>query len=239
MQVRKKQRDQAEQHLCDWRSLAAREPVIARSPLHVADEENEDHDDHGEDRRRGKSRDEQRECSEDRGFQINDRDAGNEVPAEGVFFHSGDDGGDHLGRGAGSARQLLRDCILLPRVKDDDEQHGHHDRGDEQQGEHAEELAEQVFEARDRLGEDGVKRPVLDIVWDEDRRGEHREQEGEDRHRAERHRLQRLELLLKCELHRHQRAADDDEREDEEEIKDLEPDELEERACRDGADAGE
>ena len=100
---------------------------------------------------------------------------------------------------------------------------------------HAEQLAEQVLETRHRLREDRVERAVLDVLRQQHGRREHREQPGEDGHRAERHVLEHLELLLKRQLHREERAADDEQREEQQEVEDLEPDEFEQRVRRDGA----
>ena len=88
---------------------------------------------------------------------------------------------------------------------------------------------EQVFEPRHRLREDRIKGAVLDVLRQEHRGGESREQPCKNPHRPERHVFQHLELLLKGEFHRECRAADHRDREDQQKVENLQPHELEQR----------
>jgi hypothetical protein len=83
---------------------------------------------------------------------------------------------------------------------------------------------------------DRVEGAILDVLREEHCRRKHRQQPGEDRHRPERHVLQHLKLLLEAELHHERRAADDQQGEEQHEVEDLQPNQLQQRIRGDRRD---
>ena len=86
-----------------------------------------------------------------------------------------------------------------------------------------EQFSEQVFKARYGFGQNGVNGPVLDVLRNQSRRREDGEQASEDRHRAERNIFQDLEFLLKRKPRQEDRAADQDQGKNKQEIENLLP----------------
>ena len=84
--------------------------------------------------------------------------------------------------------------------------------------ENADEFAEQILKARHRLGQDGVNRPILDVLRNEPGRGDDRQDRGENRDGAQRYVFQDLKLLLKAEARHKDRTTDQDECKDQHEI---------------------
>ena len=83
-------------------------------------------------------------------------------------------------------------------------EHNGKDRTHEQDGEGEEEenpgqFSEQVFDARHRLGEDRVDRPVFHVLGQQRGGGEDGEQRAEDAHRAESDVFEHLEFFLEAE----------------------------------------
>src|SRR5437588_13090527 len=106
------------------------------------------------------------------------------------------------------------DCFLehglLARVKNGDEQ-GTHDRdADPQENEHTEKSAEQVLEARNRFSQNRVNRAIFDVLRNQTRSRDDREQRTEDRHRPKRDIFQDLKFLLKRKSRHEDRTPDEE-----------------------------
>jgi len=168
--------------------------------LQVADEIQRHGHQNREDRRGGEGRNEQRERGQQRGFDENDEDAGNEVGVEGRGGHLLDRESQILGRCRGELRAGFGQNGALAEPKDGQKQSTHEQDRDGEQGEDPGEFAEQVAEARHGLCEDRVDRAVLHVLRQKIRRRKDGEERAEDRHGSERDVFQHLELLLEGEL---------------------------------------
>ncbi len=97
-------------------------------------------------------------------------------------------------------------------------------------------FAEQILEPGDRFREDSVDGPVFDVLRQQPRCGDNREERGKNVHRAERDVLQHLKFLLETHPRHECGAADQDQREDQDNVKNLHSRQLRERIQREGAD---
>jgi hypothetical protein len=73
---------------------------------------------------------------------------------------------------------------LFAQVKHRNEHRAHHQNADREQQKHAGEFAGEIFKTRDRFREDGVKRAVFDVLWNQPSRRDDCEQRSKDAHRA-------------------------------------------------------
>src|SRR5262249_16184550 len=120
-------------------------------------------------------------------------------------------------RGAELARSLVQHR-LLARLEDEQEQQRHHRDADCQQKQDAQKFAQQIFPARHRLRQNRVNSAVLDVLRNQTRRYDNREERSKDRHRAERNVFQDLEFLLETEPREKNRAPYQRDRENEQDV---------------------
>ena len=89
-----------------------------------------------------------------------------------------------LGAKAGSLAERFADEHFLPNEKHGEKKRAHREDAEGEEEEDAGQFADEVFVARDRLGQDGVDGAVLDVARDELGRGHDREERSENAHRA-------------------------------------------------------
>ena len=205
----------------------------------MADEINERHHDGRENRGRGEGRDEQGERGEQTTFEIDDRDARKQTGVE----DGGADGAQRVRhllrrRAAHLARGFAEDCLFANR-QHEKKKRAHGDDADREQEKHAEKFAEQIFDSRNRLRQDRVDRAVVDVLRQQARGRDHGEQRREDAHRAERDIFQHLEFLLERHLGHEDRAADQEQREEQQDVENFQPRQLGQSIAGDGGDAPE
>src|SRR5439155_9051354 len=108
---------------------------------------------------------------------------------------------------------------LFAHIQDQQKRCAHHECADRKQEKHSANFPKQIFETRDRFGENGVNRAVLDVLGNKSCGGNDCQQRSEDRHRAKRNIFQNLKFLLKSELRHEHGAADQKQCENEQDIK--------------------
>ena len=81
-------------------------------------------------------------------------------------------------------------------MEGDDEEEVHDKHGDEEDGDDAEELANEVVQSRDGFAEDGVEGPVFDVGGNEEGGEDDGEEGGKEHHGAEADVLVHAELLF-------------------------------------------
>ena len=150
----------------------------------MADEINENHHHDGEDVGGGEGGNEKGERGEERGFQINDDDARKQIGVEGRGLEAAKRLLDLLGPEAGGCAECLVHEDLLPNEKHGEKKRAHGENAEREEEENAGEFADEVFVARDRLGENGVNGAVFEVAREELSGGDDREERAEDAHRA-------------------------------------------------------
>ena len=128
---------------------------------------------------------------------------------------------------------------LLPRIQHQKKRRAHHQGADREKQENAGNFSEHIFEAGHRFGENGVNGAVLNVLGNEPRGGDDCQQRGKDRHRPERNIFQDLKFLLKSELRHEDRAADQKQSEDQQDVKNFQARQFGQRIERDGKNARE
>ena len=84
----------------------------------------------------------------------------------------------------------------------------HRNEAEREEEEDAEQFPGKVLKARDRLGENRIGRTVLNVLRQESRGGDYRQERDEKTHRAETDVFQDLEFLLEGHLRHENGAAD-------------------------------
>ncbi len=146
---------------------------------------------------------------------------------------------DLLARRPGHVLQGRVQHGLFAHVQHEEKRRAHHQCADRQQQKNSRNFPKQIFKARHRFSENGVNRAVLDVLGNESRRGDDRQQRRKDGHRAERNVFQNLEFLLKSELRHEHGAADQKQCENEQDIKNFQAGQLGQRVDGDRANSEE
>src|SRR5437868_11420796 len=187
----------------------------------MANKINEHHHDNCENVCSRERRNEKRERGEERRFQKNNRDAGEDVDLQAACAHRVQRVAQLFALGAAHLAHRFAEHSLFAQIKNNHEQRAHQSDADGQQKQHAEKFAEQIFETRHWFRQNGVNRAVFDVLRNQTRRRDDGEQRTEDRHRTERNVFQNLELLLKTEPRHEDGTADENERENQQNIENL------------------
>ena len=168
---------------------------------------------------RGECRDKERERREQTCFQVNDDDSGKDIDVERGRSDRAQRVSDLFRRRAGHLPQRRVNHSLFAQIQHQQKRCAHHQRADRQQQKDSGNFPEHVFEAGHRLGENGVNGAVFDVLRKQPRGGNDCQQRGKNRDRAERNVFQDLKFLLKRELRHEDRAADQKQREDQQDVK--------------------
>ena len=107
------------------------------------------------------------ERSEQRRLQIDDDDTGKQIGVEGGGLQAAERLLDLLGRRPAVARSVSFDEHLFPNEKHGEEKRAHGQDAEREEEQNAGEFADEVFVARNGLGQDGVNGAVLEIAREE------------------------------------------------------------------------
>src|SRR5205823_11521778 len=184
-----------------------------------------------------KRRNKKRERGQQRCFQKNDGDAGEDVDLHSARVNCLQGVVQLFVRSAAHLAHRFVQHGLFPRVENRDEQRAHQRDADREKKEHAEEFTKQIFKTRLRLRQNRVNGPVFNVLRNQARRRDDREQRTENRHRTKRNVFQNLKLLLKAEPCHEHGTANQDEREKQKNVKNFLTRELGQRVGGDCEDS--
>ena len=213
------------------------EPVFPRDGLEVADEINEHHREGRKNRGRSEGRDEKGEGGEDAAFDIDQSNCRKQIEVEPGVVHEAQGvialvrcGIAHLERG------FAKNDVLAPR-EDENEQGAHDNEADREQGQYAHKFAGQIVESRNGFREDRVDGSVLRVLRKQPGGCDHREERGEQAHCPECEIFQHLEFLLKAHLRHENRAADEKQCEEKDNVENLKAGQPDEGVAGNGSKA--
>src|SRR5581483_6798122 len=126
--------------------------------------------------------DEKGQGGEQSAFEIDGANRRDEVAVEGGLPDTFQRRCQLVRRRSGHLMEGITQDALFAQVKDAEKQSAQKNRAEREKEKDAKEFAQEIFEAGDRFGENGVDRAVFDILGNETRRACDGQETGQERH---------------------------------------------------------